>query len=51
MVGIGIAWSGRTLTVGLANKSNETAAFVGALLTFPLMFTNTALLPVSYMAV
>ncbi len=51
VVGFGVAWSGLTLTVGLATKSNETVAVIGTLLTFPLMFTSTALLPVSYMPV
>lgn len=49
VVGFGVAWSGLTMTVGLATKSNETVSVVGTLLTFPLMFTSTALLPVSFL--
>lgn len=49
VVGFGVAWSGLTMTVGLATKSNETVSVVGTLLTFPLMFTSTALLPKSLM--
>ena len=49
VVGFGVAWSGLTMTVGLATKSNETVSVVGTLLTFPLLFTSTALLPVSLM--
>lgn len=49
VVGFGVAWSGLTLTVGLATKSNETVSVIGTLLTFPLMFTSSALLPASFM--
>ncbi len=49
VVGFGVAWSGLTMTVGLATKSNETVSVVGTLLTFPLMFTSTALLPAAFL--
>ena len=45
----GLAWSGISLGIGLRTKSSETVFGLGGLLTFPLLFMSTALVPVSLM--
>ena len=45
----GLAWSGISLTIGLKTKSAETVFGLGGILTFPLLFMSTALVPVSQM--
>lgn len=45
----GLAWSGISLTIGLRTKSAETVFGFGGLLTFPLLFMSTALVPVKLM--
>jgi ABC-2 type transport system permease protein len=45
----GLAWSGISLAIGLRTKSSETVFGLGGLLTFPLLFMSTALVPVSLM--
>lgn len=45
----GLAWSGISLTIGLKTKSSETVFGLGGILTFPLLFMSTALVPVSLM--
>ena len=45
----GLAWSGISLTIGLKTKSSETVFGLGGLLTFPLLFMSTALVPTSLM--
>lgn len=45
----GLAWSGISLTVGLRTKSAETVFGLGGLLTFPLLFMSSALVPTSLM--
>jgi len=45
----GLAWSGISLAIGLRTKSSETVFGLGGLLTFPLLFMSTALVPTSLM--
>jgi len=45
----GLAWSGISLTIGLRTKSAETVFGLGGILTFPLLFMSTALVPVNQM--
>ena len=45
----GLAWSGISLTIGLRTKSAETVFGLGGLLTFPLLFMSSALVPTSLM--
>ena len=45
----GLAWSGISLTIGLKTKSAETVFGLGGILTFPLLFMSTALVPVKLM--
>jgi ABC-2 type transport system permease protein len=44
----GLAWSGISLTIGLRTKSAETVFGLGGLLTFPLLFISSALVPISF---
>ncbi len=41
----GFAWSGISLTIGLTTRSAETVFGLGGILTFPLLFMSTALVP------
>ncbi len=41
----GLAWSGISLTIGLKTRSAETVFGLGGILTFPLLFMSTALVP------
>ncbi len=43
----GLAWSGISLAIGLRTKSAETVFGLGGLLTFPLLFISSALVPIS----
>lgn len=45
----GLAWSGISLTIGLRTRSAETVFGLGGILTFPLLFMSTALVPVNEM--
>jgi ABC-2 type transport system permease protein len=45
----GLAWSGISLAIGLRTRSSETVFGLGGLLTFPLLFMSTALVPVALM--
>lgn len=45
----GLAWSGISLTIGLKTKSAETVFALGGILTFPLLFMSSALIPTSLM--
>ena len=45
----GLAWSGISLAIGLRTRSAETVFGLGGLLTFPLLFMSTALVPTSLM--
>ena len=45
----GLAWSGISLTIGLKTRSAETVFGLGGILTFPLLFMSTALVPVKEM--
>jgi len=45
----GLAWSGISLSIGLATKSSETVFGIGGFLTFPLIFMSTALTPLTFM--
>src|SRR5215472_11494037 len=44
----GLAWSGISLAIGLRTKSAETVFGLGGLLTFPLLFISSALVPISF---
>jgi ABC-2 type transport system permease protein len=41
----GLAWSGISLAIGLRTRSSETVFAIGGFITFPLLFTSTALVP------
>jgi ABC-2 type transport system permease protein len=45
----GMAWSGISLSVGLATKSAETVSGLSMFLTFPLVFISTALMPLAFL--
>jgi len=45
----GMAWSGVSLSVGLATKNGEAVSSLSMFLTFPLIFVSTALLPLSFL--
>jgi ABC-2 type transport system permease protein len=45
----GLAWSGISLAIGLRTRSAETVFGIGGVLTFPLLFMSTALVPVKAM--
>jgi ABC-2 type transport system permease protein len=45
----GFAWSGISLAIGLRTKSSETVFGLGGLLTFPLLFMSSALVPTALM--
>jgi len=45
----GIAWSGISLAIGLTTKKSETVSAVGSILTFPLLFMSTALVPAAFL--
>jgi ABC-2 type transport system permease protein len=45
----GLAWSGISLAIGLRTRSAETVFGLGGILTFPLLFISTALVPVAAM--
>ena len=45
----GLAWSGISLAVGLRTRSSETVFGLGGIVTFPLLFMSTALVPTSLM--
>lgn len=44
-----VAWSGISLSVGLATKSAETVAGLSMFLTFPLVFISTAFMPLAFL--
>ncbi len=45
----GMAWSGISLSVGLATKSAETVSGLSMFLTFPLVFISTGLMPFAFL--
>jgi ABC-2 type transport system permease protein len=45
----GLAWSGISLAIGIKTKSSETVFGLGGLLTFPLLFMSSALVPTTLM--
>ena len=45
----GMAWSGVSLSVGLATKNGEAISSLSMFLTFPLVFISTALLPLKFL--
>ncbi len=45
----GLAWSGISLAIGLRTKSAETVFGLGGILTFPLLFMSSALVPTTLM--
>ncbi|HZW85600.1 MAG TPA: ABC transporter permease [Nitrososphaerales archaeon] len=45
----GLAWSGISLAIGLRTKSAETVFGLGGILTFPLLFMSSALVPTALM--
>jgi len=45
----GMAWSGVSLSVGLATKNAETVSSLSMFLTFPLVFISTALMPLTFL--
>ena len=45
----GLAWSGISLAIGLRTKSSETVFGLGGIVTFPLLFMSTALMPTALM--
>ena len=49
MAMFGIAWSGVSLSVGLATKSAETITGLSMFLTFPLIFISTAFMPLAFL--
>lgn len=49
MAFFGMAWSGVSLSVGLATRSAETVSGLSMFLTFPLVFISTALMPLSFL--
>ena len=44
----GIAWAGISNIVAIATKNSEVTMMLGMLLTFPLLFMSTALMPLSF---
>lgn len=49
MAVFGMAWSGVSLSVGLATKNGETVSSLSMFLTFPMVFVSTALLPLAFL--
>ncbi|MGD0070700.1 MAG: ABC transporter permease [Candidatus Bathyarchaeia archaeon] len=49
MAVFGMAWSGVSLSVGLATKNGEAISSLSMFLTFPLVFVSTALLPLTFL--
>jgi ABC-2 type transport system permease protein len=45
----GLAWSGISLSIGLATKRAETVTAIGFFMTFPLLFMSTALFPLRFL--
>jgi ABC-2 type transport system permease protein len=45
----GIAWSGVSLSIGLATKSAETVSGLSMFLNFPLVFISTAFMPLAFL--
>ncbi|HYC12464.1 MAG TPA: ABC transporter permease [Nitrososphaerales archaeon] len=45
----GLAWSGISLSIGLATRRAETVTAIGFFLTFPLLFMSTALFPQAFL--
>jgi ABC-2 type transport system permease protein len=45
----GMAWSGISLSVGIATKSAETISGLSMFLTFPLVFISTAFMPANFL--
>jgi ABC-2 type transport system permease protein len=45
----GIAWSGISLAIGLTTKKSETVSAVSVIVTFPLLFMSTALVPAAFL--
>jgi ABC-2 type transport system permease protein len=43
-----LAWSGISLAIGMTTRSAETVTALGAIITFPLLFLSTALVPLSF---
>src|SRR5512147_2450958 len=44
----GLAWSGISLAIGMKSRSSETVFAIGGVITFPLLFLSTALVPLSF---
>jgi ABC-2 type transport system permease protein len=44
----GLAWSGISLAIGMTTRSAETVTAMGGLITFPLLFLSTSLVPLSF---
>jgi len=49
MAFFGMAWSGISLAVGMATRSSEVVSTLPMVLTLPLMFTSTALVPLTFL--
>jgi ABC-2 type transport system permease protein len=45
----GLAWSGISLSIGLATKRSETVSAIGFVITFPLLFMSTSLFPQQFL--
>ena len=45
----GLAWSGISLALGMRTRSSETVFAIGGVITFPLLFLSSALLPINFL--
>ncbi len=45
----GLAWSGISLALGMRTRSAETVFAIGGVITFPLLFLSSALLPINFL--